>query len=90
MGFFKTEEQKAEEARQKEQEKKRKHDSFVAKSGERFCKYFTGFGQDLMAYEALINGFLIEYPEYKMVAMTSGTTSMGATVLCYFEKIKME
>ena len=83
MGLFDDEKVKAEK-------KRIKHAAFVSAHGDRFCKAFTGFDKDLLAYEISINQFLQEFPEYRIVSMTSGTTSLGTTVLCYFEKIKKE
>ena len=60
--------------------------SNLTKENDRFCKAFTGFSKDLSGYESAINSFLKEHPDYRIGCMTSGTTSLGATVLCYFEK----
>ena len=58
----------------------------LTKESDRFCKAFTGFSKDLAGYESAINSFLKEHPDYRIGCMTFGTTSLGATVLCYFEK----
>ena len=84
------EKEKAEKQKEREKQKElNKHSDFV-KANERFCKSFTGFDKDLSGYEFQINSFLREFPEYRIVCMTSGTTSLGATVLCYFERIQKE
>lgn len=80
MGLFDDEKVMAEKRRIK-------HAAFISSHGDRFCKAFSGFDKDLLAYEFSINQFLQEFPEYRIVSITSGTTSLGTTVLCYFEKI---
>ena len=82
------EKREEEKRRLREEGEKREHDAFVAANGERFCKAFCGLEKDLMPYEGVINLFLKQYPEYKIVAMTSGVTYAGRTIMCYFEKIK--
>lgn len=59
----------------------------VDEQGGRFCKYFGTLNKDLSGADSQINIFLKEYPQYRLVAMTSSIGPLGAGVLCYFEKI---
>lgn len=86
MAFFKTGEEKLKERVLKQREEQEKHDAFVAAHGDRFCLYFSSPTKDLAEYEFRINVFLSEYPEYKIVTMTSQIGPLGSGIICYFEK----
>ena len=86
MGVFDAMKQNAVERVQK------KRNEFLQKVNNqngRFCVCFSSpsIMKDLNEIDNLINQFLLEYPEFRIVSMAAGIGITGK-VLCYFERIE--
>ena len=86
MGVFDAMKQNAVERVQK------KRNEFLQKVNNQNGRFCVGFSspsimKDLNEIDNLINQFLLEYPEFRIVSMAAGIGITGK-VICYFERIE--